>query len=205
MARYTGPVCRLCRASSQKLYLKGDRCFSNKCSLDKRKNRPGMHGNSQKKMTEYAVQLREKQKVKNVYGLLEKQFFKYYVEANSKDGITGELLLQYIERRLDNVAFRMGLGKSRSQARQIVRHGHIKVNGKRVTIPSFRIKEGDVITLKEGSKELPTIKEAVDAGKNVTWLSFDKEIFQGKIVQLPQRDAVDIEINEQLIVEFYSR
>jgi len=204
MARYRGPECRLCRTSGMKLFLKADRCYSAKCSFDKRKTRPGMHGAAQKKMTEYAVQLREKQKVKNIYGLLEKQFFKYYEEASKKDGITGELLLQFLERRLDNVAFRLGLAKSRNQARQIVRHGHVKVNGKRVDIPSYRIKEGDVISLKEGSKDLTVVKEARESAKVPAWLSVGDEI-TGKVVGMPQRDNVDQEINEQLIVEFYSR
>ncbi|BDU49549.1 30S ribosomal protein S4 [Haliovirga abyssi] len=205
MARYIGPVCRLCRASGQKLYLKGNRCFSDKCALERRNTKPGMHGASSSKMTEYAVQLREKQKVKNIYGLLEKQFYKYYEEADKKEGITGELLLSLLEQRLDNIIFRLGVAKSRSQARQIVRHKHVKVNGKIVNIPSFRVKEGDVISVSEKSKDITIIKEAVETAKVPSWLDFNAEKLEGKLVQLPKRDAIDYEINEQLIVEFYSR
>lgn len=206
MARYTGPVCRLCRAAGQKLHLKGDRCFGAKCAFEKRKGtRPGMHGAAQKKVTEYGVQLREKQKVKNIYGVLENKFYRYYEEAMRSDGVTGELILQFLERRLDNVVFRLGLAKTRTQARQLVRHGHFEVNGKRVDIPSFRITAGDVVTVKESSKDLVVIKANVESAKSNTWLEFTKEALMGKVVMLPERNAIDLEINEQLIVEFYSK
>lgn len=205
MARYTGPVCRLCRASNVKLFLKGDRCFSAKCAVEKRKTRPGMHGAAAKKMTEYAVQLREKQKLKSIYGILERQFYKYYEEASRKKGVTGQILLEFLERRLDNVVYRLGLTKSRTQARQVVRHGHVLVNGSRVNIPSYRVKAGDVLTLKEGSKDLVLVRDAIENPRVPSWLEFSKENLTGKVIAVPPREAVDMDINEQLIVEFYSR
>jgi len=206
MARYTGPVCRLCRAAGQKLHLKGDRCFGAKCAFEKRKGtRPGMHGAAQKKVTEYGVQLREKQKVKNIYGVLENKFYRYYEEAMRSEGVTGEMILQFLERRLDNVVFRLGLAKTRTQARQLVKHGHFEVNGRRVDIPSYRMTSGDVVSVKDGSKDLVLIKANAESAKSTTWLEFTRESLTGKVVMLPERSAVDLEINEQLIVEFYSK
>ena len=205
MARYRGAVCRLCRSNGNKLFLKGDRCFSDKCALERRKTRPGMHGAAQKKDSEYSIQLKEKQKVKNKYGLLEKQFYRYYVEADKREGITGELMLKFLERRLDNVVYRLGIGKSRNQARQLVTHGHLRVNGKKVDIPSYRLAEGDVIQVQEETRKLEEVKDGIENRKTPDWLSFDAEKFEGKLIGLPKREDIDQDINEQLIVEFYSR
>ncbi len=208
MARYTGAVCRLCRREGQKLFLKGDRCYSDKCGIAKRAYAPGQHGQGRKKLSEYGLQLREKQKAKRFYGVLEGQFAKYFEMAEKKKGITGENLLQILESRLDNVVYRLGFGMSRAEARQLVVHGHFQVNGKKVDIPSYLIKEGDVITLKETSRSLPKIKAILEAndGKVIPkWLDLDANTLQGKVVTLAQRDDIDLDIAEHLIVELYSK
>ena len=208
MARYTGSVCRLCRREGIKLFLKGSRCESAKCAIDKRAYVPGQHGQGRKKFSEYGVQLREKQKVKRFYGVLEKQFRIYFAAADRKKGVTGENLLQSLELRLDNVVYRMGLGASRNAARQLVRHNHFTVNGKRVNIPSYILKQGDVIAPSERKLGKAPIKSALEKMKDKTlphWLSFDKDSKQGIVQSLPTREDVNIPIEEQLIVELYSR
>lgn len=206
MAKYTGADCKLCRREGCKLFLKGERCLTKKCAFERRPSAPGVHGQAKKKQTEYSMQLREKQKVKRAYGLLEKQFRKYYDMANNMKGIVGENMLSLLERRLDNVVYRMGIGASRAESRQIVNHGHITVNGKSVNIPSYLIKVDDVIAIKENKKELEMFKEL----KNVKvvmpkWLEFDAEKLAGKINALPQRDDIDLNIREHLIIELYSK
>lgn len=206
MAKYTGADCRLCRREGCKLFLKGERCLTKKCAFERRPSTPGVHGQARKKQTEYSMQLREKQKVKRAYGLLEKQFRKYYDMAENMKGIVGENMLSLLERRLDNVVYRMGIGASRAESRQIVNHGHITVNGKRVNIPSYLVKVDDVIAIKENKKDLEMFKEL----KNVKvvmpkWLEFDAEKLSGKINALPQRDDIDLNIREHLIIELYSK
>lgn len=208
MARYTGAVCRLCRREGQKLFLKGERCYSDKCSINRRAYAPGQHGQGRKKLSEYGLQLREKQKAKRYYGVLESQFAHYFDLAEKKKGVTGDNLLQILESRLDNVVYRLGFGMSRAEARQLVVHGHFTVNGKKVDIPSFLVKEGDTIALKEGSRSLPKIKAILEAteGKNIPkWLDLDTNTMQAKVVALAERDDIDIEIEEHLIVELYSK
>lgn len=208
MARYTGPVCRLCRREGAKLYLKGDRCYSDSCSFAKRSYAPGQHGQARKKVSEYGLQLREKQRARRVYGVLEGQFRTYFDKADRQKGITGENLLVLLERRLDNVVYRLGFAASRTQARQLVRHRHFTVNGKRVDIPSYQIKPGDVIQVKETSKQSPLIKEIAEAVTTKTtpaWLEVQAEEMIGKIVRYPNRDEIDTPIQEHLIVELYSR
>ena len=206
MAKYIDADCRLCRREGCKLFLKGDRCVSSKCAMEKRPVLPGQHGAGRKKTTDYGVQLREKQKVKRAYGLLEKQFRGYYEEAERMKGVTGENMLSLLERRLDNVIYRMGIGSSRSESRQIVNHGHITVNGKRVDIPSYQVKVGDVIAIKESSQSLEMFKQL--KGIKIAmpkWLEFDTDKLSGKINALPQRDDIDLNIQEHLIIELYSR
>ena len=208
MARYTDAVCRLCRREGQKLFLKGQRCYSDKCSIGRRAYAPGQHGQGRKKLSEYGLQLREKQKVKRFYGVLESQFAKYFEMANKKKGVTGENLLQILESRLDNVIYRLGFGMSRAEARQLVVHGHFEVNAHKVDIPSYLVKEGDVITLKETSRNLPKIKAVLEAneGKNIPkWLDLDTNTMQAKVVTLSSREDIDVEIKEHLIVELYSK
>lgn len=207
MAKYTGPDCRLCRREGCKLYLKGEKCNSEKCVLNKKFAAPGDHGKGRKKASGYSVQLREKQKTKRFYGVTEKQFKMYYDTAASMRGVTGENMLCLIERRLDNVVYRLGLGTSRAMARQIVSHGHITVNGKKVDIPSYIIKAGDVVAVKENSKE-STMWDSVKATKNlglVKWLEFDNTTLSGKVLALPERADIDLDIKEHLIVELYSK
>ncbi len=208
MARTIEPDCRQCRREGCKLFLKGERCTTKKCAMERRPVIPGQHGNSRRRVTfsEYGSQLREKQKVKRMYGVLEKQFRDYYEEAERMKGVTGENMLSLIERRLDNVVYRMGIGASRSHCRQIVNHGHITVNGKRVNIPSYQVKVGDVIAVKENKQELESFK-AIKGMKIVMpkWLEFDTNTLTGKIVALPARDDIDADIKEQLIIELYSR
>lgn len=208
MARYKDADCRLCRREGAKLFLKGDRCVSTKCALERRPTVPGQHGVGKRrgKMSDFGKQLREKQKVKRAYGLLEKAMKRYYTDATSMKGIVGENMLSLLERRLDNVVYRMGLASSRAQARQIVNHGHITVNGNRVDIPSFRVSVDDVIGVKENKQEIAMFKD-LRGIKLVTpkWLEFDTEKLQGKINALPQRDDIDLNIQEHLIVEMYSR
>ena len=210
MAKYTGPACRLCRREGTKLFLKGDRCFSDKCSVSRRAQAPGQHGvgTGRKRVKEYGLQLREKQKAKRYYGILEKQFKNYFVKADKKEGQTGENLLTMIERRLDNVVYRMGMADSRREARQLVRHGHFRVNGRKVDIPSYITKKGDVITLREQSRKSPKIKmlvENISARSVPAWMSMDKENIQATITALPVRTDIDFPIEEHLIVELYSK
>lgn len=209
MARYTGAVCRLCRRESTKLFLKGDRCYE-KCTLDRRSYAPGQHGQGQarKKVSEYGIQLREKQKARRIYGVLEKQFRNYFAHADRMPGITGENLLALLERRLDNVIFRLGFANSRNQARQMVRHGHFRLNGHKANIPSMLVKAGDVISTRERSKQSPLLLENLEAAKHKTppaWLELNLEEMQGRIISLPSREHIDIPIQETLIVELYSR
>ena len=208
MARYTGSVCRLCRREGIKLYLKGSRCETSKCAIEKRAYPPGQHGQGRKKFSEYGVQLREKQKVKRIYGVLEKQFRNYFFAADRKKGITGENLLQKLELRMDNVIFRMGLAASRSTARQLVRHGHFTVNGKKMDIPSYSVAQGDTIALNPNKVKKSPVKYAIENIKSKTlpdWLSFDADSKQGIVQALPTREHVTMPIEEQLIVELYSR
>ena len=209
MARYNGPVCRLCRREGMKLFLKGERCYTEKCAIEKRNMPPGQHGRLRKaKMIGYAVQLREKQKVKRIYGVLEDQFRGYFEQADrTRGGITGETLLQLLERRLDNVVYRLGLGTSRAQARQLVRHGHFLVNGKKVDIPSYSLKAGDTVAVREGSRANTTIIHATEEvkGRGVPeWLSLEGEM-GGKVVSMPTRVQINLPVQEQLIVELYSK
>lgn len=206
MARYTCADCKLCRREGQKLFLKGERCTTKKCAMDRRPVAPGQHGTSRRKPSEYNVQLREKQKVKRAYGLLEKQFHSYYEEAERLKGVTGENMLILLEKRLDNVIYRMGIGSSRAMSRQIVNHGHITVNGTNVNIPSYQVKSGDVISIKENKKDNELFKELKGAKIVMPkWVQFDTESFVGKIVDNPKREDIDLTINEQLIVELYSK
>lgn len=206
MATYREAKCRLCRREGGKLFLKGDKCYNGKCPFEKRPTPPGQHGLARKKVSEYGKQLREKQKVKRIYGVQEGQFREYYEKADRMKGITGENMLSLLERRLDNVIFRMGIGGSRAQARQLVNHGHFLVNGKKVNVPSFIVKVGDVVTVKE-SKTSNKYFEAVKATKVNTpkWLEFDPEKLQGKILALPVREDIDSQISEHMIVELYSK
>ena len=209
MARYLGSVCRLCRREGMKLFLKGDRCYTDKCAIEKRSYPPGAHGGSyRQKQSEYGLQLREKQKVKRLYGVLEKQFRRLFFDASRQKGITGENLLKLLERRLDNVVYRMGFASSRNEARQIVRHGHILLNDHKADIPSMLVKVNDVITVREKSWKHPHIKSAMDAAlrKGTTgWVEVDMNKFTGKIVAEPIREEMTLPIQEQLIVELYSR
>ncbi len=209
MARYTGPVCRLCRREGTKLFLKGPKCFTDKCPIEKRNFAPGQHGRDRKaKIVGYGLQLREKQKAKRIYFTLEGQFREYYEKASRRQGVTGELLLQQLECRLDNVAFRIGLATSRRQARQVVRHGHVEVNGRKVNIPSFQVKVGDEIAVREGSKKLVLLEVARDFASGqtaVNWLEIDRDNLKAKVLSLPKREDVNLPVNEQLIVELYSK
>ena len=209
MARYTGPVCRLCRREGMKLFLKGERCYTEKCAIEKRNFAPGQHGKTRKaKLAGYGIQLREKQKVKRIYGVLEDQFRQYFEQAERMRGITGETLLQLLERRLDNVAYRLGLATSRPQARQLVRHGHLTVNGRKVNIPSFSVKPGDVVALRATSQKAPAVLHALEEvkGRGVPeWLSFDSAGFSAKISSIPTREQINLPVQEQLIVELYSK
>ena len=208
MARYTGPACRLCRREGTKLFLKGERCMSGKCALDRRSTAPGQHGAANKKVREYGMQLREKQKTRRYYGVLEKQFLNYYAEAERKTGMTGENLLALLERRLDNVVYRMGMAESRRAARQMVLHAHFTLNGKKVDIPSISVKVGDVIAVKESSRDLAVIKALLEnLASKITpkWLEVNKENGTAKVIALPAREDIDFDFNEQLIVELYSK
>jgi small subunit ribosomal protein S4 len=208
MARNTGPVCRLCRREGQKLFLKGDRCYGEKCSVGKRQYAPGAHGQGRHKVSEYGLQLREKQKCKRVYGVLERQFARYFEMAERQKGVTGEALLQILESRLDNVVYRLGFASSRPEGRQLVRHGHFTVNGKKVSIPSYRVRPGDVVAVKESSRSLNKFQEAAEAMSQriiPEWLDLDVEAMQGRVVSLPTRDQIDTDVQEQVVVELYSR
>jgi len=209
MARYIGPVCRLCRREGMKLFLKGERCYTDKCAIEKRNVPPGQHGRARRaKMVGYGIQLREKQKVKRTYGVLENQFRRYFEAADRQKGITGELLLQMLERRLDNVVYRLGFATSRPQARQLVRHGHFMVNGKKVDIPSYSVRQGDTISVRQSSGENPTIQHAMEEvkGRGIPeWLLIDAAGLAGRISQLPTREQINLPVQEQLIVELYSK
>lgn len=209
MARYTDSVCRQCRREGIKLFLKGDRCYSAKCAITKRHTPPGQHGQSRaKKPSEYGLQLREKQKCRRAYGVLESQFRKYYDMAANMRGVTGDNMLSLLERRLDNVAFRLGFGNSRAMARQLVTHGHILVDGKKVDIPSYLVKPGQIISVRSKSRDMQHLKELREQGSKNTipkWLELDAENLSGKVMALPQRDDIDLTLEEHLIVEFYSR
>lgn len=208
MARYTGAVCKLCRREGSKLYLKGDRCYTDKCAVGRRTYAPGQHGQSKKKLSNYGVQLREKQKVRRIYGILEKQFRAYFEEAERIKGVTGENLLRLLETRFDNVVYRMGFGESRAEARQLVRHGHFTVNGKKVNIPSYQIKVNDLIAVKATSKASEKLKELAENSASKTapqWLSINPEMMEARVISLPTREDIDIPIEEHLIVELYSR
>ena len=206
MAKYTNADCKLCRREGVKLFLKGERCASKACAMERRPVAPGMHGASRKKPSEYNIQLREKQKAKRAYGLLEKQFRAYYEEAERMAGVTGENMLALIEKRLDNVVYRMGIGSSRAQSRQIVNHALITVNGKTVDIPSYQVKVGDIIAVKESKKDNALFKELRGAKVVMPkWVEFDTETFVGKVIDNPKREDIDLTINEQLIIELYSK
>ena len=206
MARYTDEQCRICRREGQKLFLKGSRCYTDKCSISRRNYAPGQHGQKRAKLSEYGTQLREKQKTKSYYGVGEKQFRGYFEMASNKKGVTGENLLQILESRLDNVVNRLGFGTSRAQARQLVNHGQFEVNGQKVDIPSYLVKAGDVITVRENKKDNVTIKANVENARPVpAWLELNNETLSGKVVRLASREDVDIAIEEHLIVEIYSK
>ncbi len=208
MAKYTDAKCRLCRREGTKLFLKGDRCFTDKCAHDRRPYAPGQHGRNRKKLSDYAVQLREKQKVRRVYGVLEKQFRGYFFDADMAKGVTGTNLLSFLERRLDNVVYRLGFAHSRSQARQMVRHGLFTLNGRKVSIPSIQVKVGDVIVVPEANRKIPVIAEAQSAIARrgcPAWLDADVAAFKGTVKAMPQRDDIQFPINESLIVELYSK
>ena len=209
MARYIGPVCRLCRREGMKLFLKGERCYGEKCAIEKRNVPPGQHGRARKaKMVGYGVQLREKQKVKRTYGVLENQFRRYFEAADRQKGITGDLLLQMLERRLDNVVYRLGFATSRAQARQLVRHGHFTVNGRKVDIPSYAVRQGDTVAVRGTSVQNPIIQHAMEEvkGRGIPeWLSLDSGTSAGRVSQLPTREQINLPVQEQLIVELYSK
>ena len=208
MARYTGSVCRLCRREGTKLFLKGDRCLSGKCAIEKHPSVPGQHGSGRKNVKEYGLQLREKQKAKRYYGVLENQFKGYFEKAEKTEGVTGENLLSLLERRFDNVVYRIGLANSRKEARQLVTHGHFRLNGKKVNIPSLIVRAGDVITLREESRSSEKFKaliESLDSHITPKWIELDKAQVVAKVAALPQRDDVDFPFEEHLIVELYSK
>ena len=207
MAKYTDSKCRLCRREGVKLFLKGERCYKSVCALEKRPTAPGQHGAARKKVSEYGLQLREKQKCKRIYGVLESQFKKYYLRADRMKGITGENMLSLLERRLDNVIYRMGIGSSRAEARQLVTHGHFSVNGRPCNIASYIVKVGDVVDVKETKKDNKYFAEIkqMKVGAMPKWLEFNPETLTGKILALPQRDDIDAQIAEHLIVELYSK
>jgi small subunit ribosomal protein S4 len=212
MSKYIGPVCRLCRREGEKLYLKGARCLSPKCAIEKRNFPPGQHGKEgqfkRNRSSDYLLQLREKQKARRVYGVLEAQFRRYYKQALKSRGVTGQMLLQLLERRLDNVVYRLGFAANRAQARNLVTHGHFNVNGRRTDVPSLTIQPGDVIEVRPGSQRRPyfrDLKQADSAASTPGWLSADVSSLQGKVLRLPAREEIDANLNEQLIVEFYSR
>ena len=208
MARYTDSVCRLCRRENLKLFLKGERCYTDKCAIERRNYPPGQHGQGRPKFSEYSIQLREKQKVKRMYGLLEKQFRRTFAEAARTKGITGETLLTLLERRLDSVAYRLGFASSRAEARTLVRHGHIQVNGKKINIPSYTVRAGDMISVKEPSRQIARVMSAMEGVQRrgvPDWAEVDRETFSGRIKILPSRGDITMPINEKLIVELYSK
>ena len=212
MARYTGPVCKLCRREGVKLFLKGDRCMTSKCAVERRAYPPGEHGSlkggRRRKPSDYALQLREKQKIRRIYGVLERQFRRYFAEAERLPGVTGEIMLQLLERRLDNVVYRLGLADSRPQARQLVLHGHFAVNGRRMDVPSYIVRTGDTIAVRERSQALAYFKDAAKGlgrKRQPGWLTLDPKTLEGRVVAMPARSDVDVTLQEQLVVEYYSR
>ncbi len=208
MGRYTGSVCRLCRREGVKLYLKGERCYTDKCAYVRHPYPPGEHGQGRGKVSEYGLQLREKQKARRIYGVLEKQFRKYFVEADRRKGVTGEILLQILESRLDNTVFRMGLARSRVEARQLITHGHFQVNGRKVDIPSYQTKPGDEIAVREtrrGKSVFKLINEVGEQQGGLEWFEVDHENLKGKVIRIPTREEIDVPISEHFIVELYSR
>lgn len=208
MARYTGPSCRLCRRENMELFLKGDRCYTDKCAIKRRNYPPGQHGQGRSKVSAYGVQLREKQKVRRIYGLLEKQFRSYFAEADRLKGVTGENLLFLLEKRFDNVVYRLGFASSRSESRQLIRHGHFTLNGRKVNIPSIQIKLGDIIDLREKSRKIASITDSLESvvRRGVPqWLELDRNAFKGIIKGLPTREDILTPIQEQLVVELYSK
>ena len=208
MARYTGPLCRICRREGEKLFLKGDRCYTEKCAIDRRKYPPGQHGQGFRKLSDYGIQLREKQKVRKTYGLLERKFRRYFQEAERKKGITGEVLLQLLESRLDNIVYRMGFTSNRRKARQLVNHGHFLVNGKRVTLPSYETKAGDTVEVDESSRDIPEILDSLSKAEHrgiPAWVEIDSGNMKGKILNIPSREEIQLPVKEQLIVELYSK
>ena len=208
MARYTESVCRLCRRENLKLFLKGERCYTDKCAIERRNYPPGQHGQGRQKFSEYSIQLREKQKVKRIYGLLEKQFRRTFTEAARTKGITGETLLALLERRLDNVAYRVGFASSRAEARTLVRHGHVLINGRKLNIPSYTVRVGDLVSIKESSRQLGRVQTAMEGAQRrgiPDWAEVDREAVSGRIRLLPSRSDITMPINEKLIVELYSK
>ena len=208
MARYTGAVCRLCRREGLKLFLKGERCYTDKCAIERRNYPPGEHGQARPKFSEYSIQLREKQKLRRIYGVLEGQFRRYFAMADRSRGVTGETLLQCLERRLDNIAYRMGFATSRAEARQLVRHGHFEVNGRKVDIPSYLVRPGDVVAVRERSRKVGRIQEALELAQRrgvPDWLEVTPEAFAGRVKTLPARADLTMPINEKLVVELYSK
>jgi small subunit ribosomal protein S4 len=206
MARTTGPKCKQCRREGMKLFLKGERCLTEKCGIERRSYPPGQHGRGRTKQSEYLTQLREKQKAKRYYGVLEKQFRNYYEKASRRTGITGENLLRFLELRLDNVVYRLGFAAARAQARQLVRHGHFLVNGRRVNIPSFQLRPDDVLSMRTGSAAEESIRDATDLTASVaSWLQADHDNLTGKVLRHPDREEIDTPVQEQLIVELYSK
>ena len=208
MARYTGSVCRLCRREGAKLFLKGTRCYTKKCSFERRPTPPGQHGVRRRKVGDFGLQLREKQKIRRVYGVLERQFRNYFREAQTHQGVTGEWLLRSLELRLDNVVYRMGLASSRAQARQLVGHGHFSVNGVPTNIPSFQLKPGDRVEVRENRRArepFKLAKETLKSHQPPEWLSLDAAKLSGAVAELPRRDQMPLDLNEQLVVEYYSR
>jgi small subunit ribosomal protein S4 len=208
VARYTGAVCRLCRREGLKLFLKGERCYTDKCAIERRNYPPGQHGQARPKFSEYSIQLREKQKLRRIYGILEGQFRRYFQMADRAKGVTGETLLQLLERRMDNMVYRMGFATSRSEARQLVRHGHFSVNGRKVNVPSFLVKVGDVVAVTERSRKVVRIQEALDLAQRrgvPDWLEVSSEAFTGRVKSIPVRADLTMPINEKLVVELYSK
>ncbi|MBE3599008.1 MAG: 30S ribosomal protein S4 [Limnochordaceae bacterium] len=208
MGRYSGSVCRLCRREGVKLFLKGERCYSEKCAVERRNYAPGQHGQARRKSTEYGLHLREKQRLRRYYGVMERQFRRYFRVAAKRKGVTGDALLQQLELRLDNVVYRLGLAVSRPQARQLVSHGHFTVNGRRVDVPSYPLRPGDVVGVREGSRDLALIREnaAAAASRGLpTWLEFSADRLEGRVLAVPAREQIDAPVQEQLVVEHYSR
>ena len=208
MARYTGAQCRLCRRETEKLFLKGDRCYTEKCAVERRQYPPGQHGQRRGKLSDYGVQLREKQKVRNTYSVLERQFRKYFQKAERKKGVTGEVLLQLLETRLDNVVYRMGFAPNRNSARQLVGHRHFLVNGKRVSIPSYNVQVGDMVEIGASSRDIEIIKDSISRAEQrgvPSWVEIDFQNFRGKVAQIPAMEDIQLTAQEQLIVELYSK